>query len=66
MAYAVLCQLHHTDTLFLFNSKPCGAADTEQHTPFIFSGYSPKIALGGDKLLNKVVIFFFCAKKDYG
>ncbi len=21
---------------------PCGAADTEQRTPFVFSGYSPK------------------------
>ncbi len=37
---------------------PRGAAGTEQHTRFTFSGYSPKWRKGGDNLLNKVAIFF--------
>ncbi len=37
---------------------PHGAADTEQHTLFTFSGYSPKWRQG-EELLNKVVIFIY-------
>ncbi len=44
---------------------PCGAANTEQHMLFAFSGYSPKWRYGGDELLNKVVIFVFFAYKKY-
>ncbi len=49
-AYAILCQLHHTNTFYMFSyaliwtktAYPCGAADTEQRTQFASSGCSPK------------------------
>ncbi len=61
--YAVLCQLHYTDTLFSFKSKRkqmyktylCGAADIEQRTQFAFSGYSPK-----QNMLKYVVYMLAC------
>ncbi len=54
--------------IWMKTAYPSGAANTEQRTQFASQRILYKIVLwwrGGDKLLNKVIIFVFFAHKKY-
>ncbi len=66
-AYAVLCQLHHTDTLFSFISKRMICSYQSNGYAVCVQWMLSKMVLrwhGDDELLNKVIIFVFFAYKS--